>query len=218
MLRKLAKGIAFFFILLVLGVLATGLYEYNLFPHKKYTNKDFGISVYQSDHDEDQDGIDDQTDILQSVRAYLATKPKYESKYYEGGYPDDGYGVCTDVVGNGLVGAGYDIRSLVDADIRNNLSVYGLDHADDNIDFRRVPNLNTYFSRKAIPLTCDPYEISEWQGGDIVVWNHHVGVISDCRNAEGIPYVLHHANPAQRSYEQDVLTSHGTIIGHYRIS
>ena len=35
----------------------------------------------------DKDGIDDYTDIMQSARAYLKTKPKYKSGYYEGGYP-----------------------------------------------------------------------------------------------------------------------------------
>ena len=53
---------------------------------------------YLSQRDSDGDGIDDQTDILESARSYLATRPKYKSKYYAGGYPDDGYGVCTDVV------------------------------------------------------------------------------------------------------------------------
>ena len=50
----------------------------------------------------DNDGIDDQTDILNNVREYIKTKPKYKSKYYGTGYPDDEYGVCTDVVANGL--------------------------------------------------------------------------------------------------------------------
>ena len=43
--------------------------------------------------DKDGDGIDDQADILQSALDYIAAKPKYKSKYYQTGYPDDGYGV-----------------------------------------------------------------------------------------------------------------------------
>ena len=68
------------------------LYRFNYLPHPKYTNEKFGIETYSSRVDRDGDGVDDQTDILQSVRAYLATRPKYKSKYYATGYPDDGYG------------------------------------------------------------------------------------------------------------------------------
>ena len=82
------------------------LYRFNYLPHRKYTNADFGITPYTSAVDKDGDGVDDQADILQSAWEYLATKPKYKSKYYGTGYPDDEYGVCTDVVAFGLRGAG----------------------------------------------------------------------------------------------------------------
>ena len=57
----------------------------------RYDNSYFGIETYKSNVDKDNDGIDDQTDILNNVRDYIATKPQYESKYYAGGYPFDGY-------------------------------------------------------------------------------------------------------------------------------
>lgn len=65
---------------------------FNLIPKKSYTNQDFNISNYQSNNDKDNDGLDDQTDILISARNYIETKPKYKSKYYENGYPNDKYG------------------------------------------------------------------------------------------------------------------------------
>ena len=74
------------------------LYQNNLIPHLKYTNKDFNIETYKSKNDQDHDGIDDQSDIVQNVRKYIETKPQYKSKYYQGGYPTDHYGVCSDVV------------------------------------------------------------------------------------------------------------------------
>lgn len=74
----------------------------NLLPHPKYTNDDFGIQTYKSITDQDHDGIDDQSDIVQNVRKYIETKPQYKSKYYQGGYPTDHYGVCSDVVAFGL--------------------------------------------------------------------------------------------------------------------
>lgn len=92
-----------------------------------YTNSDFGITTYISNVDMDNDGIDDQSDILASAREYISTNPKYESKYYEGGYSTDEYGVCTDVVANALLNSGYDLRVLVNEDILNNRDLYDVD-------------------------------------------------------------------------------------------
>ena len=78
------------------------LYLYNSILHKQYTNADFKIETYVSNIDKDDDGIDDLTDILNNVRNYISKNPKYKSKYYETGYPNDEYGVCTDVVAFGL--------------------------------------------------------------------------------------------------------------------
>ena len=203
----------------MLCVAAAVLYRYNVIPHGKYPGERFGIERFVSSVDRDGDGIDDQTDILESVKAYLATEPKYESRYYAGGWPDDGYGVCTDVVARGLLGAGYDLQTLVDEDRAAHPEDYAQDERPDkNIDFRRVRNLRVYFARNAISLTTDTSKIEEWQAGDIVIWQGHVGVISDVRNYKGVPFVWHHANPAQTSYEQDILETFGEIVGHYRIS
>ena len=58
------------------------LYCFNYIPHKKYTNADFNIEAYKSNIDKDNDGIDDQTDILNNANNYIKTNPKYKSKYY----------------------------------------------------------------------------------------------------------------------------------------
>ncbi|MDO4280718.1 MAG: DUF1287 domain-containing protein [Peptococcaceae bacterium] len=201
---------------LVVGIGAAGFLHEGSFLAPK-TGADFNIPTLHSAVDKDGDGIDDQADILEGVRAYIATEPRYKSKYYTTGYPDDGYGVCTDVVAQGLLAAGYDLRELVDADIHADPGAYGIDKADKNIDFRRVRNLKIYFDHTAISLTTDPDRIEEWQGGDIVVYNEHIGVVSDKRNRQGVPYLIHHASPIQRSYEENALTDR-EIIGHYRIS
>lgn len=193
------------------------LYVYNYLPHRKYTNADFNIETYKSSVDLDNDGIDDQTDILNNVRTYIATKPKYKSKYYNTGYPNDNYGVCTDVVVFGLKAAGYDLQELVDQDIRENRSRYNIKTVDKNIDFRRVRNLKIYFDNYAISLSTSLDDISDWQGGDIVIFPSHIGIVSDKRNKDGIPFLIHHANPYQRYYEEDVLNMY-KIEGHYRIS
>ncbi len=194
------------------------LYIYNYIPHKKYSNKDFNIKTYTSRIDKDNDGVDDQTDILNNVKDYIKKQPKYKSKYYDTGYPNDKYGVCTDVVAFGLKGAGYDLMELVNEDIKNNKDLYDIDIIDKNIDFRRVKNLKIYFERNTISLTTDPKKIEEWQAGDIVIFKKHIGIVSDKRNKRGVPFIIHHANPYQRYYEEDILEYRNDIVGHYRVS
>lgn len=206
------------FVIICLSLLGYLLYYFNFIPHRKYTNEDFNIKTYVSSIDKDNDGIDDQTDILINTRKYIATKPKYKSKYYGTGYPDDNYGVCTDVVAFALKDTGYDLRELVNNHVKENRNLYDIDVIDKNIDFRRVLNLKTYFDYNAISLTTDVLRIEEWQGGDIVVFKRHIGIVSDKRNRKGINFVIHHANPYQRYYEEDILEYRNDIIGHYRIS
>ena len=193
-----------------------------IFYIKKYKNYykdvDFNIETYVSSVDKDNDGIDDQTDMLGNVKEYISKNPKYKSKYYDTGYPNDEYGVCTDVVAFGMLGAGYDLMELVNEDILKNPEKYNLENIDKNIDFRRVRNLKIYLDNNAISLTTDINQIEKWQGGDIIVFEKHIGVISDKRNKNGIPYVIHHANPYQLNYEEDFLEYRNDIVGHYRIS
>ena len=217
MKKKILIIVTNFLIVLIIVVLYA-LYRFNYIPHKKYTNDDFNIKTYISKTDKDNDGIDDQTDILNNVRNYIKTNPKYKSKYYATGYPNDEYGVCTDVVAFGLKGAGYDLMNLVNEHIKSNRNLYDIDVIDKNIDFRRVQNLKVYLDNNTIVLTNDINKLKEWQGGDIVVFKNHIGIVSDKRNKKGISFIIHHANPYQRYYEEDILEYRNDIIGHYRIS
>lgn len=206
-------------LIIIFGIFVYVLYITGIIPHKMYSSEHFNIEVYRSNVDKDNDSIDDQTDILIGVRNYISTSPIYQSKYYESGYPDDEYGVCTDVVAFGLKNAGYDIRELLNEDVKNNRGAYNIEVIDKNIDFRRVSNLDIYLKRNAISLTTDLSKIDEWQGGDIVVFKRHIAIVSNMRNYKGIPFIIHHANNNQRSYEEDMLELYkGDIIGHYRIS
>jgi hypothetical protein len=177
-----------------------------------------GIEQLHSTVDRDGDGIDDQVDILEGALNYIAAEPKYKSKYYQSGYPDDGYGVCTDLVASALKSAGYDIMTLVAEDIADNPDDYEIEEPDINIDFRRVRNLKIYFEHTAISLPTDVDQTEEWQGGDIVVFKNHIGIVSDHRNVKGVPYVIHHNDAWQTAYEQDILEKRDDIVGHYRIS
>ena len=189
---------------------------------KVYYAEDFGIERLISNTDFDGDGIDDYTDILEGARIDAKNKPKYKSEYYQGGYPPDDEGVCTDVVWRALKNAGYSLKDMVDEDIKNNVDKYPRveGNPDPNIDFRRVPNLMVYFERNHLSLTTDLSKIEEWQAGDIVVFsNNHIGIISDKRNERGIPYIIH--NGGQNNREEDGLEFYNEnwrpISAHYRI-
>ena len=189
------KKLLIFIIFICLFIILYLLYYFNYIPHKKYDNNYFNIKTYISNIDKDNDGIDDQTDILDGAKKYISTKPKYKSKYYNTGYPNDGYGVCSDVVAFALKDAGYDLQSLVNEHILANKDLYDIEVVDKNIDFRRVKNLKIYLDYNAQSLTTDINDIEKWQGGDIVVFKNHIGIVSDNRNHKGISFVIHHANP-----------------------
>ena len=198
--------------ILILGSIILVKKSYN--SKEVYYAKDFGMSDIISTNDGDADGIDDYTDIMLSARAYIATNPPYESKYYEGGYPTDEYGACTDVIWRAFDGSGYNLKNMVDKDIAGNLEAYNtIEEPDPNIDFRRVVNLKIFFDRKAVSLPTDFDNPQEWQPGDIVVFESHIAICSDKRNKDGIPFIIHAGVKSAR--EKNEIRNY-KIVGHYR--
>lgn len=200
-------------ILFFLGASGITVLKRHMRTKGPYTAEELGIKEIKSTVDKDGDGIDDYTDIEQGALAYIATKPEYKSVYYSGGYPDDGCGVCTDVIWNAFKAAGYDLKTMVDKDIQDDISKYDMDKADPNIDFRRVRNLNVFFSRHAQVLTTDLSDAEQWQAGDIVTFTDHIAICSDKRNSKGIPYLIHQTRSGAK--EADNISSY-TLVGHYR--
>lgn len=213
------RNIVIIVIVILVILICIVLYKFNIIPKKSYTASDFNINVIHSSIDYDGDGIDDYSDILQGAKIEAKNHSKYVSKYYEGGYPSDSEGVCTDVIWRALKNAGYNLKDLVDSDISKNLSLYtSITTPDPNIDFRRVKNLKVFFDNHTLKLTNDPYDIDQWMPGDIVIFsNSHIAIISDKRNKDGIPYIIHNASQPNR--DEDALiywyNSKG-ISGHYR--
>lgn len=201
--------------ILIIILIVLNLNYFNLFPKRTYNNEYFNIEDYVSKIDKDQDGIDDQTDILKNAKKYVNSKPKYKSKYYESGYSNDKYGVCTDVIAYALKNSGYDLMELINQDMIQNKNDYHTETIDKNIDFRRVKNIKIYLDKYAIPLTVNLNKINEWQAGDIVVFENHIAIVSDKRNKKGIPYIIHHSK--RPLYEEDAISLY-KIVGHYRIS
>ena len=80
--------------------------------------------------------------------------------------------MCTDVVIRAYRDAfDVDLQQLVHVDMKANFSSYpktwGLTRADRNIDHRRVPNLERYFSRQGVKREA-PGRREDWQAGDLV--------------------------------------------------
>ncbi len=219
-MRSIVKSIIVITIFVLVFTLLVLLKKFNMLPEKVYYAEDFNIEVIKSNKDMDKDGLEDYADILEGAKIEAKNKPVYKSAYYNDGYPPDNEGVCTDVIWRSLKNAGYNLKDLVDKDIQENTTQYtNIDKPDQNIDFRRVRNLKVYFDKNHTKLTNDPYKIEEWMPGDIVIFGtSHIAIISDKRNEEGIPYIIHNASQPNRD-EDAILYWYKTrgITGHYRM-
>lgn len=190
--------------------------HYNLLPQRVYAARAFQIETIYSKVDFNKNGVDDYTDLMLGARLDAKEHPTYNGAYYDGGYPPQDIGVCTDVIWRAFKNAGYSLRAMVDQDIRRRPNQYlKIKQRDPNIDFRRVSNLHVFFEEYAVSLTLDPDQIEKWQPGDIVIFDQdeHIGMISDKRNNKGQPYIIH--NGGQPNREEDYL-KRNKITGHYR--
>lgn len=214
--KNLVRTFIFIVFIIIFTIIVLSLMnKYELVPKEYYKASNFDIKTIYGKTDYDKDNIDDYTDFVLGARKDAENNPKYVSKYYDTSYPPDNEGVCTDTIWRAFKNAGYSLRDMID----NDIALYPEDYPnvktrDINIDFRRVANLDIFFSKYSQSLTLDPKEIAEWQPGDIVVFeDKHIGIISDRRNSEGITFVIH--NGGQKNREEDYLTK-SEITGHYR--
>ncbi len=149
--------------------------------------------------------------------------PSYISLDFPGGDLPRDRGVCTDVVIRALRdGWGIDLQLAVNRDMKADFAAYpalwGLTRTDRNIDHRRVPNLQTLFTRigAEVPLTEGP---TPYLPGDLITWTlpgnlAHIGIVSDRRTDDGTPLILH--NIGGGAQEEDILFAY-PMTGHYRI-
>lgn len=176
--------------------------------------------VLKSSVDRNGNGVDDYSDIVAGARVVAEQHPTYDDGYYQGGYPPEGKGACTDLVVEAFANAGYDLKAMVDADILNHPDLYpDVSAPDPNIDYRRTGTLDRFFSAHATSLTTDVSDTEQWQQGDIVVFEttRHIGVVSDTRGADGVVTIIHN-NRQKGSFEDDYLnrTKRFDVSGHYR--
>jgi hypothetical protein len=174
--------------------------------------------------DKDGDGISDLDDIVEGARKDADNRQVYKSEYYSGGYPPDSEGVCTDVIWRAFKNAGYNLKDMIDKDIKTNEKQYPAVEGkpDPNIDFRRVRNLIVFFRKYATKLTLEikPYDVEnlrEWQGGDIITFDspEHIAIVSDRRRDDGVPYLIHNAGPYTMEVD-NLMTWLPGITGHFR--
>lgn len=160
------------------------------------------------------------------ARRQIGVTVEYDSAYvglaYPGGDVPEERGVCTDVVIRALRLLDFDLQKEVHEDMKRNFAAYpkywGLKRPDKNIDHRRVPNLQTFFKRRGwgLPVSRDA---ADYKPGDLVTCLvgdslPHIMIVSDRRNEEGIPLVIH--NIGVGTEEEDCLFTF-PLTGHYRV-
>lgn len=162
--------------------------------------------------------------MVNGARKDAKNHPKYDLAYVgtNNGYPDTKTGVCTNVIWRAFREAGYSLRSMLNDDILRDRNAYTniSGEPDPYIDFRRVKTLRTLFEKYFISLETNLNDPSQWQPGDIILFNpndFHIGILSDKRNDDGFPLVFH--NMGQRDREEDYLTrKKDDISGHFRFN
>lgn len=163
-----------------------------------------------------------------SDAAITLTKDKvvYDPGYFSISYPNGdvpkGKGVCTDVVIRAYRKLGIDLQKEVYEDMKKNFSKYpqkwGLKKTDPNIDHRRVPNLQVFFTRfgKSLEVTD---KASDYKTGDLVTWMindkmPHIGIVTNRKSADGKRNLIVH-NVGAGQVLEDCLFQY-KITGHYQ--
>jgi uncharacterized protein len=165
--------------------------------------------------------------MLESAVEQTNLTKTYDPAYVVIPYPNGDVpiekGVCTDVVIRAFRKAGVDLQKAVHEDMKPNFSVYpqkwSLKSPDTNIDHRRVPNLQTFFTRrgKSLPIT---QKSEDYKPGDVVAWDldgkglTHIGIVSNSYNETTKRYLIIH-NIGGGAKAEDVIFD-WKIIGHYR--
>lgn len=149
--------------------------------------------------------------------------PNYVSIKYPNGDVQANTGVCTDVVIRAYRKLGIDLQREVHEDLKANFSKYpnlkkwGLKKPDTNIDHRRVPNLEVFFTRKGQKLAVTQ-NAADYKTGEIVTWMingklPHIGIITHKKSPEGNPMIVHNVGSGQ--VLEDCLLSY-EIVGHFK--
>lgn len=148
--------------------------------------------------------------------------PDYTAIKYPNGDVPKKIGVCSDVVIRAYRKLGIDLQKEVHEDMAAHFSKYptkwGLKKTDTNIDHRRVPNLEVFFTRKGqkLAVTDNP---NDYKTGEIITWMignklPHIGIVTHKKSADGKrPLLVHNVGGGQ--VLEDCLFEYD-IIGHFK--
>lgn len=162
--------------------------------------------------------------LVAAARQQIGVTVRYDPAYTKLSFPNGDVpmdrGVCTDVVVRAYRDQGIDLQALVNADMKKAWGKYpkiwGLTRPDPNIDHRRVPNLQTFFTRHGTKLPVSD-QGADYIAGDLVTWSvsgrPHIGIVSNRRLANNTPLIIH--NIGRGTEENDILFQY-PITGHYR--
>ena len=190
--------------------------------------------------DKNQNGSVDAVDILRGAKKQLEIKAKNifiegsgESNYYKGGDPPQEWALNTDIIARSFKEAGFDLRIIINTDIKNNIAKYPLKAIwnqsvpDIDIDYRRIQNMEVFFKRNtgSLNVRIDPTNeanLNTWVPGDVVLFDmdgdgytDNIGIISDSTARDGTPKVIYNYIDPGYTTEANILSSK-IITGHYR--
>jgi len=165
--------------------------------------------------------------LLESAVEQTKLTKYYDPAYVVLAYPSGDVpietGVCTDVVIRAFRKANVDLQQKVHEDMSKNFAAYpqkwNLSKPDANIDHRRVPNLQTFFTRRGKTLSITQ-NAQDYKPGDVVAWDldgkglTHIAIVSNFYNDSTKRYSIIHNIGGGAQTEDRIFD--WKIIGHYR--
>lgn len=157
-----------------------------------------------------------------------AQSVRYDGRYFSIPYPNgdvpSDVGVCTDVIIRAYRALGIDLQERVHVDMQSHFALYpskklwGLRKTDTNIDHRRVPNLQVFFTRhgKALPVSSNA---ADFKPGDLVTWMlpgnlPHIGIVTHVKHPATRRWMIVHNIGAGPKLEDRLFAY--PMTGHYQ--
>lgn len=218
------KILIFVLPLFLAGFVVSTLYKWNYIQHEQHLPDEFNIPTLNAGVDHNKNMVDDAKEILEGAKNYIAKNPSYEAlkEYPNEGWPTGNKGQAGDIIARALEYADFDLKTLINQDIKKNPDVYeGKAPTGENVAFRSVEAQKIFFSRYLDSYSTDYTMKNEWQAGDIIVFEkNHIAIVADKVNGNGVRFIIHHFWKYQAGYFQDVLETEawGKIVAHYRIT
>lgn len=193
------------------------------------TEAQAGVSTAQADHlvsslqASDKPGDRLAAAALSHSNELVTYDPAYFKIAYPNGDVPRSKGAAADVIVRCYRQIGIDLQKEVHEDMAANFRLYpqlfGATGTDTNIDHRRVPNLQRFFSRNGQELP-PSRDAADYQPGDVVIWalangQPHIGIVVPGPGDRATqPWIVH--NMVDNGVKWENALFEYQIIGHYR--